>query len=66
MFEIGKDYWIETGIADHPGTSVYTVTEMDLPLIKVENGGGVQIINTHSPLFHSAKPVTAQDLNIAN
>lgn len=58
MFEVGKDYWIETGIAENPGTSVYTLVEIDLPLIKVENGGGTVILNTHSPLFHSAKPVT--------
>jgi hypothetical protein len=62
MFEIGKEYWIETGPAEHAGTSVYTVIEVNLPLIRVENVEGTRILNTHSPLFHSAQPMSAVDM----
>ena len=61
MFEVGKDYWIETGSAENAGTSVYTILAVDLPLIQVRNGGGTMILNTHSPQFHSAKPAVYKD-----
>ena len=62
MFEVGKPYYITTGYADHAGSSVYTIVEVNLPLIKVSSIAGEEIINTHSPLFHSAKPVDPKDL----
>lgn len=63
MFEVGKLYYITTGEADHAGSSIYTVVEIALPLIKVaREGGSEEIINTSSPLFHGAKPVDPKDM----
>lgn len=55
MFEIGEKYEITTGLGEEEGHSVYTVVEVELPLLKVLDGVGHEyIFNTHSPSFVSA------------
>ena len=57
MFEVGKDYRITTGEGGERAYSVYTLLEVALPLIMVEDGGGAKIINTHAPNFIEAEPL---------
>jgi ribosomal protein L19 len=55
MFEIGERYEIVTIEEGEEGHSVYTVKDVDLPLLKVVDGVGHEyIFNTHSPSFVSA------------
>lgn len=62
MFEVGERYEIITGLGEAEGHSVYTVLEVELPLLKVYDGAGHEyIFNTHSPSFVSAnKPRAAR------
>lgn len=55
MFEVGEQYEITRIEEGAEGYSVFTVIEVELPLIKVRDGADHEfIINTHSPNFVSA------------
>lgn len=55
MFEVGRRYEIRTIEDGVEGFSVFTVLDVDLPLIKIRDGVGYEtILNTHCPNFVSA------------
>ncbi len=57
MFEVGMAYRITANDGDERNHTVYTVRRVEMPLIEVEAGAGLKIINTHSPAFVEAEPL---------
>jgi hypothetical protein len=61
MFEIGKSYSIDTWEGSEDGGLItnhglWTVKEVQLPLVKFDQEGEEWIINTFSPAFAGAEP----------
>jgi hypothetical protein len=59
MFEVGKKYRFKVGLPDDVWQSVETVLEIDGSLLRLEGASGeIRIVNTASPSFHIAEPLS--------